>query len=135
MNLASRLEGQCKTYQVEIIIGDNTRQLASEYAAVEIDSVMVKGKTEPERIWALIGGPELTQEPAFAELVKAQQAFLDQYRAGGFVEALDLLPACEALADAVGWRQGYYGMMRERVDALIDDSPPEWTGVYVAKEK
>jgi hypothetical protein len=25
--------------------------------------------------------------------------------------------------------------MRERVDHLIDDSPPDWNGVYVAKEK
>ena len=24
-------------------------------------------------------------------------------------------------------------MMRVRVDGLIDDSPPDWTGVYVAK--
>jgi len=135
VNLASRLEGQCKTYRVEIIIGDNTRQLVPDMAAIELDSVMVKGKTEPERIWALIGGPEVVRDPAYADLVKAQSAFLDQYRAGGFAEALDLLPACEALADAVGWQQGYYEMMRERVDSLIDDSPPEWTGVYVAKEK
>jgi len=26
-------------------------------------------------------------------------------------------------------------MMRVRVDGLIDDSPHDWTGVYVAKEK
>jgi adenylate cyclase len=26
-------------------------------------------------------------------------------------------------------------MMRVRVDGLIDDSPPDWTGVYVAQEK
>jgi len=25
-------------------------------------------------------------------------------------------------------------MMRERVDGLIDDSPTDWTGVYVAKK-
>jgi adenylate cyclase len=35
----------------------------------------------------------------------------------------------------LGWRQGYYEMMRRRVDALIDDSPPDWNGVYVATEK
>ena len=135
VNLASRLEGQCKAYRVDVIIGDNTRQQVPGYAAIELDYVMVKGKTEPERMHALIGGPEIAQEPAFADLEKAQAAFLEEYRAGGFAEALDLLPACEALADAVGWRSGYYEMMRERVDKLIDDSPPDWTGVYVASEK
>ena len=53
----------------------------------------------------------------------------------GFAEALELIASCQAAADALGWNQGYYEMMRARVDGLIDDSPPDWTGVYVAKEK
>jgi len=35
----------------------------------------------------------------------------------------------------LAWRQGYYEMMRLRVDGLIDDSPADWNGVYVATEK
>jgi len=135
VNLASRLEGQCKTYSVGIIIGDKTRLQVPDYAALEIDLVMVKGKTEPERVHALIGGFAEAQTQAYQELVRQQAAFLAQYRTGGFVEALDLIDGCEAAADALGWRQGYYGMMRVRIDGLIDDSPPDWTGVYVAKEK
>jgi len=135
VNLASRLEGQCKTYSVGIIIGDKTRLQVPDYAALEIDLVMVKGKTEPERVHALVGGLAVAQTPAYQELVRLQAAFLAQYRTGGFVEALDLIAGCEAAAAAVGWRQGYYDMMRLRVDGLIDDSPHDWTGVYVAKEK
>jgi adenylate cyclase len=135
VNLASRLEGQCKTYSVGIIIGDKTRLQVPDYAALEIDLVMVKGKTEPERVHALVGGLAVAQTPAYQELVQLQAAFLAQYRTGGFVEALDLIAGCEAAAAAVGWRQGYYDMMRVRVDGLIDDSPHDWTGVYVAKEK
>ena len=55
VNLASRLEGQCKTYGVGIIIGDKTRLQVPDYAALELDLVMVKGKTEPERVHALLG--------------------------------------------------------------------------------
>jgi adenylate cyclase len=135
VNLASRLEGQCKTYSVGIIIGDKTRLQVPDYAALEIDLVMVKGKTEPERVHALVGGFAEAQTPAYQELVRQQAAFLAQYRTGGFVEVLDLIAGCEAAAAALGWRQGYYDMMRVRVDGLIDDSPPDWTGVYVAKEK
>ena len=56
VNLASRLEGQCKTYSVGIIIGDKTRLQVPDYATLELDLVMVKGKTEPERVHALFGG-------------------------------------------------------------------------------
>jgi adenylate cyclase len=135
VNLASRLEGQCKTYSVGVIIGDKTRLQVPDYAALELDLIMVKGKTEPERIHALIGGLAVAQTPAYHELVRAQAAFLEQYRTGGFVEALELIGACEAAAAALDWKQGYYDMILARVDGLIDDSPPDWTGVYVAKEK
>jgi adenylate cyclase len=135
VNLASRLEGQCKTYGVGIIIGDKTRLQVPDYAALELDLIMVKGKTEPERVHTLLGGIEMAQRPEFHELVRRQVAFLAQYRAAGFAEALELIPGCEEAAAALGWKQGYYDMMRVRVDGLIDDSPRDWTGVYVAKEK
>ncbi len=135
VNLASRLEGQCKTYGVGIIIGDKVRLQVPDYAALELDLIMVKGKTEPERVHTLIGGLAVAQTPAYHDLVRLQAAFLMHYRSGGFVEALDMIGACAAAAASVGWQQGYYDMMRVRIDGLIDDSPPDWTGVYVAQEK
>ena len=81
VNLASRLEGQCKTYGVGIIIGDKTRLQVPDYAALELDLIMVKGKTEPERVHALMGGFDLAQTAAYHELVRRQAAFLAQYRA------------------------------------------------------
>src|SRR5260370_12098825 len=98
VNLASRLEGQCKTYSVGVIIGDKTRRQVPDYAALELDLVMVKGKTEPERIHALVGGFAEAQTPAYHELVRQQAAFLAQYRSGGFFEAMDLIGGCSAPA-------------------------------------
>ena len=135
VNLASRLEGQCKTYRVGIVIGDKTRLQVPGYATLEIDLVVLKGKTEPERAHALLGGVAMAQTPAYQELVRRQMAFLAQYRSGGFAEALELIPGCQEAADALGWNTGYYEIMHARVDALIDDSPPDWNGVYAAKEK
>jgi len=135
VNLASRLEGQCKTYRVGIVIGDRTRQEAAGYATVELDLIMLKGKTEPERAHALVGGVAMAETAAYQELVRRQTEFLAQYRSAAFVEALELIAGCQEAADALGWNQGYYEIMRARVDGLIDDSPPDWTGVYVAKEK
>jgi adenylate cyclase len=135
VNLASRLEGLCKPYAVGIIIGENTWLQSSNFAAVELDLVMVKGKTEPERIFGLIGPPEMTARPEYQTLLDRQAAFLILYRTGSFAESLLVLQECAEAAQALGWRQGYYEAMRERVDDLIDDSPPDWNGVYVAKEK
>ena len=135
VNLASRLEGQCKTYGVGIIIGRKTREAVEDYATAEIDLITVKGKTEPERVFALLGDPAVAQTDAFRALQACQDQFLRLYRTGGFAEALEMIGTCQAAAETAGWRQTYYEMMRGRLDALIDDSPVDWKGVYVAKDK
>ena len=135
VNLASRLEGQCKTYGVGIIIGRKTREAVEDYATLEIDLITVKGKTEPERIHALLGDADLAKAPAHAALVERLAAFLKLYRSGAFAAALGMIDTCQAAADAAGWRQTYYAMMRGRLAELIDDSPVDWKGVYVAKDK
>jgi adenylate cyclase len=135
VNLASRLEGLCKTYVVGAIVGENTWRQASDIAMLELDLVMVKGKTEPERIYALVGDAAVAARAEFQTLVDRQSAFLILYRTGSFAEAVPVIAECAEAAQALGWRQGYYEMMRRRVDALIDDSPTDWNGVYVATEK
>jgi adenylate cyclase len=135
VNLASRLEGQCKTYGVGIIIGRKTREAVEDYATLEIDLITVKGKTEPERVYVLLGDASVTKTPAHAALVERQDEFLRLYRSGAFAEALATIETCQVAADAAGWRQSYYQMMRGRLDELIDDSPVDWKGVYVAKDK
>ena len=61
------------------------------YATLELDLVMLKGKTEPERAHALLGGVAMAQTPAYQELVRRQAEFLAQYRSAGFAEALELI--------------------------------------------
>jgi len=135
VNLASRVEGQCKTYGVGIIIGDRTRTQAPDFAAIELDLITVKGKTEPERIHCLLGDAARAAESSVVALLERQATFLAAYRAGRFADARTALTACEAVAAEAGWRQGYYAMMGERLDELMADPPADWNGVYVAKEK
>ena len=54
-------------------------------------SIMLKGKTEPERAHALLGGVAMAATPAYQELVRRQAEFLAQYRSAGFAEALELI--------------------------------------------
>ena len=51
MNLASRLEGANRTYGTRALISEGTTRLAADAVETrEIDSVLVVGKTEPQRI-------------------------------------------------------------------------------------
>jgi adenylate cyclase len=135
VNLASRLEGQCKTYAVDVVIGEKTRLKAPDFAAVEIDLIMVKGKTTPERVFALIGEPQMAATDDYHALTAAQARMLEAYRAGDFAAAARISAEAEQAAEAIGWHAGYYAMMRGRCAHLIEEPPEEWNGVFVAKEK
>ena len=66
VNLASRLEGQTKSYGVPIIIGSKTAQLAKEnFAVLELDCITVKGKTEPENIYTILGREDVARSEGF----------------------------------------------------------------------
>ncbi len=135
VNLASRLEGQCKTYAVDVVLGEKTRQKAPQFAGLEIDLIMVKGKTVPERVFTLVGRPDLSAMPAFKDLEAAQARVLERYRAGRFDEAIQAIAEAEQAAAALEWSTGYFAMMRERCHHLIEEPPENWNGVFVAKEK
>lgn len=56
VNLGSRLEGVNKTYGTRIIISEYTYEYVKDFVvARELDLIRVKGKTEPVRIYELIG--------------------------------------------------------------------------------
>jgi adenylate cyclase len=59
VNLASRLQDLTKTYQWPIIVSEATyEQVKDEFEAEFADSVVVKGKTEPVRIYKLGAGKQ-----------------------------------------------------------------------------
>ena len=51
VNLSSRLEGITKVYGVGIVVGEETRRAAPEFAYRELDRVRVKGKQKPVPIF------------------------------------------------------------------------------------
>ncbi|SFB59665.1 adenylate cyclase [Rhizobium sp. NFR07] len=54
VNLAARLEGASKNYGVSMLIGENTAaRVAGSFSLVELDRILVKGKTEEVRVYAV----------------------------------------------------------------------------------
>ena len=133
-NVASRLEGQTKTYLVDIIIGERTAELAPQFALLELDLIQVVGKTRPVRIFYLFGDEAVRSTEAFAVLAESHGAMIAAYRARRWAEASALIQTCRSEApDAL---QEFYLLYEERIASLLPAPPPaDWDGVYTALKK
>jgi adenylate cyclase len=133
VNLASRLEAQSTNYGVPIVISAATHEEVRDFATVELDRVIVKGKTEPVAIFGLLGSPDMARTPEFRELSTAHAAMLSAYRARRWREALDRLSGCASMAPHL---EGLYDLYRERIGSFLESPPlPDWDGVFVALKK
>ncbi len=133
VNLASRMEGQTKSYGISVMISDQTRKQAGEFAVLELDLLTVKGRSEPERVFALLGSPEEAKGVAFLDLRMKHNEMLAAYRARNWDAAEDLCVSCKALRPDIA---GYYQLYQTRIAAYRVTPPPAgWDGVYVAKDK
>src|ERR1700742_2750862 len=92
VNLASRLEGQTKEYGFPIIVGSKTAMAVKEkFAILELDFIMVKGKTEPEVIYAIAGREDVAQSEDFQRLRNLTIEMLACYRSRDWDGALDAM--------------------------------------------
>lgn len=135
VNLASRLEGQSKSYGVGTVIGDETAAaVRDDLPVAELDLIAVKGKKEAVRIFTILGGPEVRRGEAFTTLLKDHQAMLEAYRAKRFDEAEEIIGRCEGRLEGV--LDAFYAVYRERIAIFRETPPPvDWDGVFVATSK
>ena len=132
VNLASRLVGANKTYGTRVLVSEATSRLAADLVETrEIDSVLVVGKTEPHRIFELLGrkgeiaGDRLALRDAFAEALGA-------YRRKAWEEARAGFEACLATEPADGPSKAFL----TRIDQFRAAAPnPDWDGVWCLAEK
>ncbi|NEJ24768.1 CHASE2 domain-containing protein [Rhizobium leguminosarum] len=108
VNLASRLEGASKNYGVALLLGEETARLvAGTYTVIELDRIIVKGRTVPSPVYTVV-------HKADAEALAAHRAFT-QAKYAGTLAPSD--PAFDRLAADIPELAGYYAIMR---DALAE---------------
>ncbi len=136
VNLASRLEGRSKSYGTPIIVGAATAEKAAgEFAALELDLITVKGKTEPERIFTILGGEDVASSAEFAKMRDLNATLLSRYRSRDWAGALDALQLCRQAGKGFGL-DGIYDLYLARIRSFQDKAPPEdWDGVYAFETK
>jgi adenylate cyclase len=105
VNLAARLEGETKNYDVGILLGERTAALvAARYPVAELDRIKVKGKTEATRVSTVVIG-------AGAEDLALHAAVLADFYEGRLSASDERLAQ---LAGRLPPLAGYYARLRER---------------------
>lgn len=124
VNLGSRLEGLSKIYGVDIVVSENTKKMASDFAWQELDRVRVKGKEQAVSIyWPLVPLARISSEGA--EELKMWAAFLRAYRAQNWDQADVLLINLMRL----NVKKYLYQLYAERVASMrLLPFDPEWDG-------
>ncbi|MGJ4955856.1 CHASE2 domain-containing protein [Bradyrhizobium sp. HKCCYLRH2015] len=136
VNLASRLEGQSKEYGFPIIVGSATAMAVKDRLAIlELDFIMVKGKTEPEVIYAITGREDVMHSERFQLLRNLTIEMLAAYRNCDWDEALAAIERGRRKDEAKELAK-LYDLYEARIRHYRVDPPPEdWNGAYALLTK
>ena len=129
VNLASRLEGQTKSYGTTTIICKNTATtIAVENSdIVEVDRIRVKGKQEPETIFGVF------DDGLSIEEIQVISNYLSEFRKGNFEKAFKAISISIPNTSPI---LKFAELMTDRLSALRGKkAPPDWDGVYTAQTK
>ena len=144
VNLASRLEGQSKSYGMNIVLGPVTNNAVKDrLATIDLDYIQVKGKTEGTYIYGLMGDGEIKEKPEFIKLQNKIVDAMMAYREQRFDEAADLFKEIRTLGNAENrpWKlditlDTLCDLYDERIAEYKQNPPPaDWNGVFVATSK
>lgn len=134
VNLAARLEPANKLFGTEIMISEFTKkQLTEPFLMRQLDLMVVKGKTEPVKVYELIA--DLTLDQDFTHQQNVVTLFnegLDYYFDQKWEKAIDKFNSVIELKQGDGPSQVYITRCNDFIKA-----PPgkEWIGVYEMKTK
>jgi adenylate cyclase len=132
VNLASRLEGANRTYGTRALVSETTQHAAADcYELREIDRVLVIGKTEPERVFELLGRKgEVAEErlrlrDAFGEALHAYRGQVWDEARARFASCLEIVPD-----------DGPSRVFLDRICEFHAAAPaPGWNGVWTLADK
>ena len=129
VNLASRLEGLTKLYEVKIIFSEHTEKRLinrEKFVYRKLDKVCVKGKKKPIEIYELIGyNKDCTKEEK--NLKTKYEEGLELYFSGDFKLAKKVL---SGLINDIPSQ-----VILQRIDSMNEKAPSEWNGVFEIKTK
>ena len=98
--------------------------------AHQIDFVIVKGKTEPEAVYAIVGRKEIEATEEFQRMRALLADLLQSYRGRDWEGALQVIERRRQSQEA-GALGPLFELYAERIKAFKADPPPDdWNGAY-----
>ena len=133
VNLGARLEPANKEYNTQIMIGHETYKMAGDLIyARQLDLLRVKGKTEPVKVYELIGTKEKGIKPEMEGVIEHFQLGFDNYLKQNWDEAIKQFNQALKLK----WDDGPSMRYIQRCE-LFKSTPPgdDWDGVWTMTTK
>jgi adenylate cyclase len=135
VNLASRLEGLTKLYGVSVLVGEDLAARLPDFALVELDIIRVVGRETPERVFALMGPPQMSSSPGFVASRDDMSSMMAAYRARDWDAAEAALTRLKG-PDTIAGLESVLALYTDRIADCRQTPPPEdWDGVSQAREK
>jgi adenylate cyclase len=133
VNLGSRMEGANKTYGTRVMISERTMELVKdEFLCRELDYLIVKGKTQPIRVFELVADLKIPPEERMKELIEIYNLGLLLYRNRQFKKAIEEFQFALKINADDGPSQLY--LLRSQAYAK-KPPPKDWNGVFELKTK
>lgn len=130
VNLASRLEGLTRYYDLPLVIGEKTyEQVKHRFICQELDLIIVKGTSRPIKVYNPICRAGEEDEALLDELARTQDAYR-LYRSQNWRAANEIF---EDLARDN--EKPLYHLYLERIEWFRKNPPgPQWDGVFERRE-
>ena len=132
VNLAARIESSCKKYGAKILMSEYTFEaLKATYRTRQVDCVIVKGKTEPVRVFEVLDYHSKESFPNMIEVLEMFNNGMEYYNEGNWDKAI----AQFNKAQKGNPDDKASNMYVERCGILKKRDPKDWDGVWVATSK
>ncbi|WP_028865972.1 adenylate/guanylate cyclase domain-containing protein [Psychromonas aquimarina] len=130
VNLASRLEGLTKFYDLPVLVSESTRNAADSFVYQEIDRVRVKGKQNAVAIFRPVALLSQISQSQWLE-IEICSVMLSAYRAQNWKKAQEQLDQLELIKDSEFCR-----IYRQRIQIFQTTQPPDnWDFTFEFTEK
>jgi len=126
VNLGARLEGQSKSYGVELVVSENTKQGIDDahLTWILLDKLIVKGKKEPVNIYTVF------DIPVYKHTVRDIEDAWDAYVKGEWDKSINIYSKI-----TFSPLEDYSKIMISRCKKMKQSNPSDWEGIWEATTK
>lgn len=119
VNVASRTESSCKELAMDILMTASTAAAVSEFACLDAGKIPLKGKSQDQQIFTLVGDESVRNSDRFQALLASHEELMAQSEKG-LIEAA--AQQCKTLAaDILPRLAAFYDKLKQR---LINPNAP-----------